>query len=43
MFKYGFFTDDEIEETMDASAGYKAGGREFMIGIRFGGIELIKR
>ena len=35
MRAYGFFTDDEIEETV-SSAGYKAGGR---VGYRFGGID----
>ena len=35
MRSYGFFTDDEIEETV-SSAGYKAGGR---VGFRFGGID----
>ena len=35
MRAYGFFTDDEIEETV-SSAGYKAGGR---VGFRFGGID----
>ena len=35
MRAYGFFTDDEIEETV-SSAGYRAGGR---VGFRFGGID----
>jgi hypothetical protein len=35
MTSYGFFTDEEIEDTI-ASAGYKAGGR---VGFRFGGID----
>ena len=35
MRAYGFFTDEEIEETI-SSAGYKAGGR---VGFRFGGID----
>ena len=35
MNAYGFFTDEEIEETISA-AGYKAGGR---VGFRFGGID----
>ena len=35
MQAYGFFTDEEIENTI-ASAGYKAGGR---VGFRFGGID----
>ena len=35
MLSYGFFTDDEIEDTI-FSAGYKAGGR---VGFRFGGID----
>ena len=35
MRAYGFFTDDEIEETV-SSAGYKTGGR---VGFRFGGID----
>jgi hypothetical protein len=35
MNAYGFFTDEEIEETI-ASAGYKAGGR---VGFKFGGID----
>ena len=35
MNAYGFFTDEEIEETI-SSAGYKAGGR---VGFRFGGID----
>ena len=35
MNAYGFFTDEEIEETI-ASAGYKTGGR---VGFRFGGID----
>ena len=35
MRAYGFFTDDEIEDTV-SSAGYKAGGR---VGYRFGGID----
>ena len=35
MRSYGFFTDDEIEETV-SSAGYRAGGR---VGFRFGGMD----
>ena len=35
MNAYGFFTDEEIEDTI-ASAGYKAGGR---VGFKFGGID----
>jgi len=35
MRAYGFFTDDEIEETV-SSAGYKTGGR---VGFKFGGID----
>ena len=35
MTSYGFFTDEEIEDTI-ASAGYRAGGR---VGFRFGGID----
>ena len=35
MNAYGFFTDEEIEETISA-AGYKAGGR---VGFKFGGID----
>ena len=35
MEAYGFFTDEEIEDTI-TSAGYKAGGR---VGFRFGGID----
>ena len=35
MLSYGFFTNDEIEDTI-ASAGYKAGGR---VGYRFGGMD----
>ena len=35
MRAYGFFTDDEIEETV-SSAGYRAGGR---VGYKFGGID----
>jgi hypothetical protein len=35
MRAYGFFTDEEIEETI-SSAGYRAGGR---VGFRFGGID----
>jgi hypothetical protein len=35
MLSYGFFTDDEIEDTI-FSAGYRAGGR---VGFRFGGID----
>ena len=35
MTSYGFFTDEEIEDTI-AAAGYKAGGR---VGFRFGGID----
>ena len=39
MRAYGFFTDDEIEETV-SSAGYKAGGR---VGFKFGGIDEAKK
>jgi len=35
MLAYGFFSDEEIEDTI-ASAGYKAGGR---VGFKFGGID----
>jgi len=35
MRSYGFFSDDEIEDTV-SSAGYRAGGR---VGFRFGGID----
>ena len=35
MLAYGFFSDEEIENTV-ASAGYKAGGR---VGFKFGGID----
>ena len=35
MNAYGFFTEEEIEDTI-ASAGYKSGGR---VGFEFGGIE----
>jgi hypothetical protein len=35
MEAYGFFSDEEIEDTI-ASAGYRAGGR---VGFRFGGID----
>ena len=35
MTSYGFFTDEEIEDTI-ASAGYRAGGR---VGFKFGGID----
>ena len=35
MLSYGFFSDEEIEDTI-ASAGYRAGGR---VGFRFGGID----
>ena len=35
MGAYGFFTDEEIEDTI-AAAGYKAGGR---VGYKFGGID----
>ena len=34
MLAYGFFSDEEIEDTI-ASAGYKAGGR---VGFKFGGM-----
>ena len=35
MLSYGFFSDEEIEDTI-ASAGYRDGGR---VGFRFGGID----
>ena len=35
MRSYGFFTDEEIEDTV-SSAGYRAGGR---VGFKFGGID----